>query len=370
MRGGIRRRHDLEDLQVQLRRHARELVLVREEVRLGIGRGHGLARHVPLHDAVGEDLLLEVAAVAFAQARLGGVLLAQLLLERLLAAHALLDLGDARIELLVDLGGRRGEALPLGLGHDQLLVDDLVQHLTAQRVDRRRVRLGLRVPEHQVELLLDVAREHRLVIDHRRDRVEGDVVGPRGLRLRGGLGRGLGRGGRGRGRASWAWPTRPCAARASVAAGFAGAAIACVGRDRATTARTSREARRMRLDKRDPPIEDGRRVRGRFVAGWDGVQSLGSIAIARPRAHPGYPIRARPHPHHPEVLRFRDSEPRPGLVVPRVTDRCARPLACAMVHGVTPSPALRDSSPSCCSCCTPGCSRSGSRPTGRIRGSG
>src|SRR5262249_15608585 len=76
-----------------------------------------------LHHALLQQLALHVALVALAQPRLGGVLALELVVKSLLAPVALLGLGDGVVDLLLHVGRRHGQVLPLGLGQHQLLVD-------------------------------------------------------------------------------------------------------------------------------------------------------------------------------------------------------------------------------------------------------
>jgi hypothetical protein len=152
-------------------------------MRLEVGHGLGL-RHGPGREQLGEQALAQhlepdVLAVLLAQAIFGGVLLAQLLAELGLAAQLL----DLLIDLLIHRAAHfvvaHRQALALGLGHDQLVVDQLLQHLAAQRVHHRGIRLLLRAREQHVELLLDVALEDRFLVHDRGDPVHVLRVRPR-----------------------------------------------------------------------------------------------------------------------------------------------------------------------------------------------
>ncbi len=171
---------------------------MRLEVDLGFGLRHGLLREHLRDQALLGDLALDVALVALAQPLLGGVLALELLGEALLPAQPLLRIGDRALDLFRHLGRVDGDVLPLGFREQQLVVDQLVQHLVAQRVDLRGIRVRLAPLQEQEKLLLHVAREHRLVVDHGRDGIERHVGV--GLRGRGARARRPRRGGRGPGR--------------------------------------------------------------------------------------------------------------------------------------------------------------------------
>jgi hypothetical protein len=208
------RRH-LDHLEVHLGRHARELVPVILEVRLRLGLGHRVLGELLLAQAVGGHLLAQVGAVLVAQLRLGEVLALELLLEPRLAAEPLARGGDLAVHGLAHLGVRDHDALALRFALAQLLVDHLVEHLAAERVELGGVGQGravlLHLAQHEHHLLFDVADQHGLVVDHgghgverlaargglrggarraRRGGVRG--AGRRGGRVRDGLARGGG----------------------------------------------------------------------------------------------------------------------------------------------------------------------------------
>ena len=171
-RGRIGRRRDLDHLQMQLRGHLGELVPVCLEPRFRLGRGHGLLGEQLADQALPEQLALDVGLEALAQPGLGDVLAHELVAEPLLAAVALLGLVDGVLHLLRHVGRRHDDVLPLGLLEHELVVDQLVQHLAAERVHLRRVRVGLGALEEQEQLLFHVAREHGFVVHHGGDRIQ------------------------------------------------------------------------------------------------------------------------------------------------------------------------------------------------------
>jgi hypothetical protein len=174
---GIGLRRDLDDLQPHFARDLREPVHVFPEVRFRFGLRHRVLGELLHLEPLDHELLAHLPAVLVAQARLGEVLAAQLLLVGGVAADALLGLRDRGFHLQVHFGIGDDDRLALRFALQQAVVDHLLEDAAAERVDLGRVGHGLlalllQLLQEQVELLLDVADEHSLVVDHGRDGIE------------------------------------------------------------------------------------------------------------------------------------------------------------------------------------------------------
>jgi hypothetical protein len=115
--------------------------------------------HVLPDQPVRQQLTARLVSQFVEELRLGHVFLAQLIEIRLGRAEPGLGLAQVLLRRPVDLGVGDRDPLLGRLRHDQLVVDQLVENLRAQRVHRGRIDFGLCPRQEEIELLLDIALE-------------------------------------------------------------------------------------------------------------------------------------------------------------------------------------------------------------------